>query len=205
MDDLIFVDRGREAYLDTFHAMKTFTQTRTPDAPDEIWFSEHGPVFTYGKFGDLSHLLNAKDIPVVATDRGGQITYHGPGQLMIYPLMNLRRAGLGIREWVFLLEERVIRLLKAYQLEGCRIEGKPGIYLQDQKICAIGLKVTRGFTYHGMAFNVAMDLSPFQQINPCGYENQRVTDLSSALAEKGLASPSMEEVKQKFRALFLSR
>ncbi len=199
------LDRGREAYPITFQAMKAFTQGRTAETPDELWFCEHDPVFTYGKFGDLSHVLNVKEIPLVPTDRGGQITYHGPGQLMIYPLMNLRRLSLGIRDWVFWLEGRVIRLLKEYQLKGSRIEGKPGIYLGDQKICSIGLRVTRGFTYHGMAFNVEMDLSPFQQINPCGYPNQPVTDLSSALAKQGLPRTSMEGVKEKFRALFGSQ
>ena len=185
MDDLIFKNLGMQPYLQTLDAMKQFTEKRTSKTSDEIWLCEHPPVFTTGRFGDLSHVLNAKDIPVISTDRGGQITYHGPGQLMIYTLINLKNRKISIREWVFQLEKWILQLLQEFGLEGQRVEGKPGIYLGNHKICSLGLRVTRGCTYHGAALNVDMDLSPFSQINPCGYPNQPVTDLKRALQEQG--------------------
>ncbi len=196
MDDLIFKDLGLQDYSLMQQAMKQFTKDRRTKTKDEIWFCEHPSVFTYGKFADLSHLLEAKAIPVVATDRGGQITYHGPGQLMIYTLIDLRRRKLSIRSWVHHLEAWMVKILEHYDLVGQRIAGRPGIYLGDQKIASIGLRVTRGCTYHGAALNVDMDLSPFQQINPCGYPNQAMTDLRRALNEKSSKPYSREKVIQ---------
>ncbi len=174
---LIYKNIGIQNYLETLQAMQIFTQKRTPLTPDEIWFCEHPPVFTYGKFGDLSHILNSENIPVIPTDRGGQVTYHGPGQLMIYMLIDLRRRKIGIKRWVEYIESWIIELLKNFNIQAARIPEKPGVYIQNQKICSIGLRITQGCCYHGAAFNFDMDLRPFTQINPCGYPNQPITDL----------------------------
>jgi lipoyl(octanoyl) transferase len=192
---------GRVDYLPTYEAMQAFTTQRTPDTPDQLWLCEHPPVFTQGLAGQASHVLMPGDIPVVQTNRGGQVTFHGPGQVMAYPLINLQRAGYYVKEYVFKLEESVIRTLAHFGVTGHRVAGAPGIYvrLDDPfshaaltgpapaadpfkglgKISALGIKVSRHCTYHGAALNVAMDLEPFDRINPCGYAGLKTVDLST--------------------------
>ena len=190
---------GRVDYLPTYEAMQAFTAERSADTPNELWICEHPPVFTQGLAGQASHLLMPGDIPVVQTNRGGQITFHGPGQVMAYPLVNLQRAGYYVKEYVFKLEESIIRTLAHFGVTGHRVAGAPGIYvrLNDPfshaalvgpalasdpfkglgKISALGIKVSRHCTYHGAALNVAMDLQPFERINPCGYAGLQTVDL----------------------------
>lgn len=200
---------GRAPYDSTYTAMQAFTAGRTAETPDELWVCEHAPVFTQGLAGREDHLLAPGDIPVVQTNRGGQATYHGPGQVVAYPLVDLQRAGYYVKEFVYRVEEAVIRTLAAFQVTGHRVAGAPGIYvrLDDPfshallpqrpqrrlpgepapepdftglgKIAALGIKVSRHCTYHGVALNVAMDLQPFQRINPCGYPGLQTVDLST--------------------------
>lgn len=172
-------DLGRVDYEPTWRAMQAFTAARTADTPDELWLLEHPPVYTQGQAGKPEHLLAATDIPVVAIDRGGQITYHGPGQIVAYVLVDLRRRGYGIRELVTRLEQAVIDLLAVHGVVAQRRAGAPGVYVGEAKIAALGLRVKHGCTYHGLAFNVAMDLAPFAAINPCGYAGLAVTDCRS--------------------------
>ena len=190
---------GQVDYLPTYEAMKAFTAAREPNSSDELWMCEHPPVFTQGLAGQASHLLTPGEIPVVQTNRGGQVTFHGPGQVMAYPLVNLQRAGYFVKEYVYKLEESVIRTLAHFGVTGHRVAGAPGIYvrLDDPfshgalvgpapandpfkglgKISALGIKVSRHCTYHGAALNVAMDLQPFERINPCGYAGLKTVDL----------------------------
>ena len=200
---------GRVEYAPTFEAMVAFTEARTAETPDELWICEHPPVFTQGVAGRDDHLLAPGDIPVVRTNRGGQVTYHGPGQVVAYPLIDLQRAGYFVKEYVFRIEEAVIRTLGRFGVTGHRVAGAPGIYvrLDDPtshaalpqrpqrrepgspapdpdftglgKIAALGIKVTRHCTYHGVSLNVAMDLQPFWRINPCGYAGLQTVDLST--------------------------
>jgi lipoyl(octanoyl) transferase len=189
------LDRGFEPYDTTFAAMRAFTDARTPETRDELWIVEHPPVFTLGLGADPSHVLDAHGIPVVQTDRGGEVTYHGPGQVVIYLLMDLRRkpgARLYAREFVNKIEQSVINTLRAYNLDGERKPGAPGIYMsggkwKGAKIAALGLKVRgNGCTYHGVSLNVAMDLSPFSWINPCGYEGLATVDMKTVGVEAPL-------------------
>jgi lipoyl(octanoyl) transferase len=196
---------GHVAYLPTYQGMQDFTTTRTDDTPDELWVCEHPPVFTQGLAGLENHLLAPGDIPVVATNRGGQVTFHGPGQVVAYPLIDLKRAGYYVKEYVYRIEEALIRTLAHFGVTGHRVSGAPGIYvrLDDPhshamlaqrpqkdakpepdfaglgKIAALGIKVSRHCTYHGVALNVDMDLSPYQRINPCGYQGLQTIDLST--------------------------
>lgn len=192
---------GQVPYLPTYEAMQTFTAERHADTADELWICEHPPVFTQGLAGQADHLLMPGNIPVIQTNRGGQVTFHGPGQVMAYPLINLQRAGYYVKEYVYKLEESVIRTLAHFGVTGHRVAGAPGIYvrLDDPfshaglnspahpsdpfrglgKISALGIKVSRHCTYHGVAFNVAMDLEPFERINPCGYAGLKTVDLST--------------------------
>ena len=192
---------GRVDYLPTYEAMRAFTEGRTADTPDQLWICEHPPVFTQGLAGKADHVLNPREVPVVATNRGGQVTFHGPGQVVAYPLIDLQRAGYFVKEYVYRIEEAVIRTLAAYGVTGHRVAGAPGIYvrLDDPashqalagppapgdpfrglgKIAALGIKVSRHCTYHGVALNVAMDLEPFTWINPCGYAGLKTVDLST--------------------------
>ena len=198
---------GRADYVPTWHAMREFTARRDPDTPDELWIVEHPPVFTLGQAGRREHLFAPTDIPVVATDRGGQITYHGPGQVVIYTLIDLRRLGIFVKELVYRIEQSVIQTLDAYGVEGRRVKGAPGIYVPVNespsprrspdvradgakmvsdpdfsgvaKIAALGIKVTNGRSYHGVALNVAMDLAPFALIAPCGYRSLATVDLAT--------------------------
>ena len=168
-------DLGRVEYEPTWRAMQAFTAAREPDTPDELWLLEHPPVYTQGQAGKPEHLIAETAIPVVPIDRGGQITYHGPGQLVAYVLVDLRRRGYGIRELVTRMEQAVIDLLAAHGVIAERRAGAPGVYVDGAKIAALGLRVKHGCTYHGLAFNVDMDLGPFAAINPCGYAGMRVT------------------------------
>jgi lipoyl(octanoyl) transferase len=204
---------GQVAYLATYEAMREFTAARTVATPDELWLCEHPPVYTQGLAGKPEHVLNRGDIPVVQTNRGGQVTYHGPGQVVAYPLLDLKRAGYFVKEYVYRIEEAVIRTLMYFGVTGHRVAGAPGIYvrLDDPashallpqrpsklgsepfrcaagsdpnfeglgKIAALGLKVSRNCTYHGVALNVAMDLEPYSRINPCGYAGLQTVDLST--------------------------
>jgi lipoyl(octanoyl) transferase len=187
---------GQVEYLPTLEAMRAFTAARDADTPDELWLCEHPPTFTQGLAGKPEHLLLPGDIPVVATERGGQVTYHGPGQITAYPLVDLRRLGIFVKEYVFRLETALIQTLDSYGVTGLRVAGAPGIYVRPAgpgahaaltgpmqgfsglaKIAALGIKVSRHCTYHGLALNVNMDLEPFRRINPCGYEGLETTSL----------------------------
>ncbi len=170
---------GARAYEPTWRAMQLFTDARDAQTPDEIWFLEHPPVFTLGLNGKREHLLAPGDIPVVQIDRGGQVTYHGPGQLVVYPLIDLRRLGLGVRELVSALEDAVIRTVASWGITAAARRDAPGVYVEGRKLASLGLRIRRGSSYHGLAFNVDMDLEPFRRINPCGFANLEVTDLKS--------------------------
>lgn len=174
-EQVIVRQLGRVEYEPTWRAMQAFTAAREPDTPDELWVLEHPPVFTQGQAGKPEHLIAATDIPVIPIDRGGQITYHGPGQVVVYVLVDLRRRGYGIRELVTRMEQAVIDLLSAHGVNAARQPGAPGVYVEGAKIAALGLRVKHGCTYHGLALNVDMDLSPFGAINPCGYAGMLVT------------------------------
>lgn len=170
---------GARPYEPTWRAMQLFTDARGADTPDEIWFLEHPPVFTLGLNGKREHLLAPGDIPVVQIDRGGQVTYHGPGQLVVYPLLDLRRLGLGVRELVTALENAVIRTAASWDISAAARRDAPGVYVEGRKLASLGLRIRRGSSYHGLAFNVSMDLEPFRRINPCGFANLEVTDLAT--------------------------
>jgi len=170
---------GSVEYESTWHAMQDFTSQRDDNTRDEIWFLEHPPVFTLGMNGKPEHVLAPGNIPVINIDRGGQVTYHGPGQLVVYPLLNLRRHKLGVRELVMALENAVIRTIAQWDIHAEARRDAPGVYVDGKKIASIGLRIRRGCSYHGLAFNVAMDLSPFDRINPCGYQGLQVIDLHS--------------------------
>ena len=214
---------GRVEYAPTYAAMQAYTAARTADTADALWLCEHPPVYTLGLAAEAAHLLAPGDIPVVATDRGGQVTYHGPGQVVAYPLIDLRRAGYFVKEYVYRLEEAVIRTLATWGVTGHRVAGAPGIYvrLDDPdahaalagprpggdpfaglgKISALGIKVHRHCTYHGVALNVAMDLSPFFRINPCGYAGLRTVDLATIGVDVPLADARAELAQQLLRLL----
>lgn len=170
---------GLVDYVPTWKAMEQFTLERGPGIPDEIWFLEHPPVFTLGLAGKMEHVLAPGNIPVVHIDRGGQVTYHGPGQLVVYPLIDLRRLKLGVRQLVEALEDSVIDTLQGYGIAARNRRDAPGVYVDARKVCSIGIRVRRGCAYHGIAFNVAMDLEPFHRINPCGYEGLEMTQVSA--------------------------
>ena len=180
---LIIRRLGRVDYAPTLQAMQAFTAARAPDTPDELWLLEHPPVFTQGQAGKQEHVLQDIGIPVVLIDRGGQVTYHGPGQVVVYLLLDLRRRGYGVKELVRRMEQAVIDLLAEVGIQGERLDGAPGIYVHGAKIAALGLRVKGGCTYHGLALNVDMDLAPFQAINPCGYAGMAVTQLKDQGAE----------------------
>ena len=173
---------GLVEYEPTWQAMRDFTATRAADTADEIWLLQHPPVFTLGMAGKREHLLADIGIPVVAIDRGGQITYHGPGQIVIYLLLDLKRRGFGIKELVRRMEQAIIDLLAAIGISAERLAGAPGVYVAGAKIAALGLRVRNGCTYHGLSLNVDMDLTPFQAINPCGYPGMAVTQVSALSA-----------------------
>ncbi|HNH35445.1 MAG TPA: lipoyl(octanoyl) transferase LipB [Rhodocyclaceae bacterium] len=177
MDGTIVRRLGQAPYEPTWRAMQEFTAKRDGGTPDEIWLCEHPPVFTLGQAGRTEHLLRDVGIPVVKIDRGGQVTYHGPGQVVAYLLLDLRRRDLKVRELVHRMEQAVIAALAGWGLRGERLAGAPGVYVKGAKIAALGLRVRNGCSYHGLALNVDVDLSPFAAINPCGYEGMPVTSL----------------------------
>jgi lipoyl(octanoyl) transferase len=170
---------GRQPYASTCAQMRELTLARTPGTPDEVWFLEHPPVFTQGQAGKAEHVLAPGDIPVVQSDRGGQITYHGPGQLVVYFLLDLNRLGYGIRSLVTRLEQAIVGCLDGYGIAAEPRSDAPGVYVAGAKIASLGLRVRKGLTYHGIALNVAMDLSPFQRINPCGFAGMAMTQVSA--------------------------
>ena len=169
---------GLIEYEPTWRAMQSFTAQRDAATADEIWFLEHPPVFTLGVSASRAHLLAPGDIPVVQIDRGGQVTYHGPGQLVVYPLIDLRRAALGVRDFVSALERAVIDLAADYGIAASARREAPGVYVEGRKLASVGVRVRRGGSYHGLALNVALDLAPFERINPCGYAGLQMTQLS---------------------------
>ena len=179
-------DLGRQPYEPVWHAMQAYTDGRDDATPDELWLVEHDPVFTLGQAGKPEHVLMPGDIPVLHVDRGGQVTYHGPGQIVLYPLLDLRRLKVGVREYVCRIEQAIIDTLGDWNIEAVRREGAPGVYVAGAKIAALGIRVRRGCTFHGLAFNIAMDLSPFQRINPCGFEGLQVTSLVDLGGPSGL-------------------
>lgn len=178
-------DWGLQSYAPVYAAMAELTDARTTDTPDVIWLMQHPPVFTQGRAGKAEHLLTPGDIPVVQTDRGGQVTYHGPGQLMVYPLLDLARRGLGVSRLVHGLEHSVIALLASHGITAEARSDAPGVYVNGAKVASLGLRVRRGCSYHGMALNVDVDLAPFARINPCGYAGLQMT----SLARLGIALP----------------
>ena len=177
-----FRELGQVDYQPIWRAMQRFTDTRGVDTPDEIWLLEHSPVFTQGQAGKAEHLLLPGDIPVVQVDRGGQVTYHGPGQLVAYPLVDVRRLGLGVRELVSRIEQSLIDLLASYGVSAEARADAPGVYVNGAKIASLGLRIRRGCSFHGLALNVDMDLQPFQRINPCGYAGLAMTQLADHVA-----------------------
>lgn len=168
---------GLSDYASTFNAMSQFTRARNENTPDEIWCLQHHPVFTLGMAGKEEHIMDAGNIPVIKTDRGGQVTYHGPGQLVVYLLLDLQRKGLTVKRYVSLIEQSLIDMCGLLGINAERKSGAPGVYVADKKIAALGIRVKRGCSYHGLALNVDMGLSPFRQINPCGYPGLQVTQL----------------------------
>lgn len=160
---------GYQDYETVWHAMQKYTDNRNNDSQDELWLVEHPPVFTQGQAGKAEHILNAGDIPVIQVDRGGQVTYHGPGQLVAYPLVDIKRLGIGVRKFVTAIEQSLIQLLQGYHIDAYAKADAPGVYVDGQKIASLGLRIRKGCSFHGLALNVDMDLSPFHRINPCGY------------------------------------
>lgn len=192
MNDRLSVRRlGLAGYEPVWRDMQSFTDSRDASSGDELWLVQHPPVFTQGQAGKAEHVLAPGDIPVIQVDRGGQVTYHGPGQIVAYPLVDIKRKGIAVREFVNRIETAIIDVLAHYDVKGERIEGAPGIYVSGDKIASLGLRVRRGCTFHGMAFNVDMDLEPFQRINPCGYAGLQVTQLSA------LATVDFQEVEDR--------
>jgi lipoyl(octanoyl) transferase len=193
---------GRVDYETTWRTMQNFTDTRDRESADEIWFLEHAPIFTLGMNASRAHLIAPGDIPVLQIDRGGQVTYHGPGQLVVYPLIDLKRAGLGVRALVSALEESVVSYAAELGIQAHSRRNAPGVYVADRKLASLGIRIRRGASYHGLALNVDMDLEPFERIHPCGYVGLQMTQLAD------LGGPScIETVAQKFaphllRALF---
>jgi lipoyl(octanoyl) transferase len=178
---------GLQAYEPVWRAMQAFTDARTPETPDELWVVEHQPVFTLGQAGKWEHVLAPGDIAVIPVDRGGQVTYHGPGQLVVYPLIDLRRAGVGVRQFVQKIEQAIIDTLAEWNIVAVRKDGAPGVYVAGAKIAALGLRVRRGCTFHGLALNIKMDLEPFHRINPCGFQGLEVVQLADLGGPEHLA------------------
>ncbi|MCB5357612.1 lipoyl(octanoyl) transferase LipB [Vibrio lentus] len=188
---LIVKKLGRQDYEPVWKDMHKFTDERTEEDVDQVWLVEHNPVFTQGQAGKAEHVLNAGDIPVIQSDRGGQVTYHGPGQLVAYFLINIRRKKFGVRDLVTHIENLVINTLKAYNINSTARPDAPGVYVDGKKICSLGLRIRRGCSFHGLALNVDMDLSPFLRINPCGYQGMEMAQVSQ------LGGPSeLESVEQ---------
>jgi lipoyl(octanoyl) transferase len=196
--------KGRVEYEPTWRAMQTLTDERSPETRDRIWFLEHPPVFTLGMNAAPEHVLAPGDIPVVQIDRGGQVTYHGPGQLVVYPLLDVRRLGIGVRQLVISLESAVIALVAEWGIVAEGRRDAPGIYVEGRKLASIGLRIRRGSSYHGLAFNIAMDLEPFRRINPCGFRGLEVVDLKSLGVETDVESAARALAPHLVRSLGLS-
>ncbi|MET0717586.1 MAG: lipoyl(octanoyl) transferase LipB [Pseudoxanthomonas sp.] len=177
---------GRQPYEPVWRAMQRFTDLRDENTDDEIWLVEHERVFTLGQAGKPEHVLAAGDIPVIHVDRGGQVTYHGPGQIVAYPLLDLKRMKVGVREYVHRIEQAIIDTAGEWNIHAERREGAPGVYVAGAKVAALGIRVRRGCTFHGLAFNIGMDLEPFHRINPCGYQGLEVTSLSDLGGPSGM-------------------
>ncbi|KZQ99523.1 octanoyltransferase [Enterobacter hormaechei subsp. steigerwaltii] len=176
-DKILVRHLGLQPYEPVSQAMHDFTDMRDDTTPDEIWLVEHLPVFTQGQAGKAEHLLMTGDIPVIQSDRGGQVTYHGPGQQVMYVLLNLKRRKLGVRELVTLLEQTVVNTLAEYGIDAHPRADAPGVYVVEMKICSLGLRIRKGCSFHGLALNINMDLTPFQRINPCGYAGMEMTQM----------------------------
>ncbi len=186
MSDIAIRNLGLKTYEPIWRAMQQFTDTRDETSRDEIWFCQHEPVFTLGLNTAPEHLLATGDIPIVQIDRGGQVTYHGPGQLMIYPLIDIRRSNIGVRDLVTALEQSVVDLAAEFDITAVSRCDAPGVYVDGAKLASVGLRIRRGASFHGMALNVDVDLEPFSRINPCGFQNLEVTDLNRLGAERDL-------------------
>lgn len=186
-ETLILRQLGLQPYAPVSQAMHTFTDRRSTETPDELWLVEHPAVFTQGQAGKAEHLLNPGDIPVIQSDRGGQVTYHGPGQQVMYVLLDLRRHHCGVRELVTALEESVVHTLDELAIHAYPRPDAPGVYVDGKKICSLGLRIRKGCSFHGLALNIAMDLAPFQRINPCGYAGLQMTQVSDLKAGATLA------------------
>jgi lipoyl(octanoyl) transferase len=197
-DSIVVRPLGLRDYEPVWRGMQRFTDSRTSQSLDELWFTEHPPVFTLGLNASRDHLLAPGDIPVLQVDRGGQVTYHGPGQLMIYPLIDLKRARLGVRDLVTALEQTAVELLAEFDIAAASRKDAPGVYVGGRKVASVGLRVRRGASYHGMALNMDLDLEPFSRINPCGFSGLEVTDLA-ALG----VSESATEIEARVQRLLL--
>ena len=195
-----FIQLGNQAYADTYEKMRSLVQADSFD--DEIWLLEHNAVFTLGTAADPSHVLNPGNIPIIQTDRGGEVTFHGPGQLVIYFLLDIKTKKIGPKVLVANLQNRIQNILQHYSIESSFVEGAPGVYVGEKKIASIGLRISKGRTYHGISLNVDMDLEPFSRINPCGYEGLEVTQIShfdSNVTMEGVESVATEELKKLFK------
>ena len=192
------INLGVQDYQTSWQAMTDFTNQRTPETVDQLWLVQHPPVFTQGQAGKAEHLLFPGDIPVVQTDRGGQVTYHGPGQLVAYPLLDLRRLKIGVRELVTAIEQTIVATLAHYGIDSAAKPDAPGVYVNGDKIASLGLRVRRGCSFHGLALNVAMDLAPFGRINPCGYQGLAMTQMQDLLPHP----PLLEDVQTQLVAEF---
>ena len=186
------INLGVQDYQTSWQAMTDFTKQRAPETVDQLWLVEHPPVFTQGQAGKSEHLLFPGDIPVVQTDRGGQVTYHGPGQLVAYPLLDLRRLKIGVRELVTAIEQTIVATLAQYGIDSAAKPDAPGVYVNGDKIASLGLRVRRGCSFHGLALNVAMDLAPFQRINPCGYQGLAMTQMRDLVSNP----PDLAQVQE---------
>ena len=185
-------EKGLQDYNSTWQEMVSFTEKRNNHTEDELWTLEHRSVFTQGLSGKPEHLLKETEIEVIKSDRGGQITYHGPGQLIVYCLIDIKRLGIGVKQMVSIIEKSIIDLLSDYSISSHKIPGAPGVYVDGSKIAALGLKVKRGKTYHGLSLNVDMNLSPYSLINPCGYKDLKITQMSNLTDNK----PDLEKIKK---------
>lgn len=194
-EKLIIRDLGLQDYEPVWQAMQTFTAERDESTPDELWCLEHPAVFTMGLNGKQEHLLNVQNIPVINIDRGGQVTYHGPGQLVIYTLIDLKRLNIGVKDLVTIIEKSIIQLLIKYNIEAHGKENAPGVYVNEEKIAALGLRIKKNKSYHGLSLNIKMDLTPFQQINPCGYKDMSVTQINDLKPDLDLSGIKEELIK----------
>ncbi|HED15757.1 MAG TPA: lipoyl(octanoyl) transferase LipB, partial [Gammaproteobacteria bacterium] len=194
--NIIIRHLGKQQYADVWKRMQDFTRQRDTDTTDEIWVTEHPPVYTLGLNGKREHVLEAGDIPILQVDRGGQVTYHGPGQLIVYTLLDLTRLGIGVRGLVTPIEQAVVATLARYGIRATGRADAPGVYINGSKIAALGLRIRRGCSYHGLSLNIDMDLSPFQDINPCGYKGMKVCQLSDFTDKINLPDISEQLVSQ---------